>query len=376
MLRSRGTSFLQTIATTTTTSPSVASMLTGLYPFGHGVKSLYGYKLNSSVATLPDILSSNAYNTYAEVTGPLMPQIGLNKGFTEYNLRERRESLYSAWYENLLSKFDSGYFKEPYFILIHLFELHRPRSIPDEYNTGKFGKNKYERALSGIDAQLKRVIDRLDENTIIIFHADHGEKIAENSFQEYMVKFNNIYNMLKAKAGFEVNRLPTVGHGFHVYDYLVRIPLIFVGKNIFPENKIITEQVRQIDISPTLLEALELKFPYNNIHGQSLMPLIHGKTIPEYPAYCESVGSILADKSRWLSAIRTPEYKYVMGTYSDELPRELYNLIKDPYEKNNIVHKEPDLAEKMERELLGIRRMEEKAKVKQRVKTLKALKSI
>lgn len=98
----KGTVFSQAISTTTTTSPSVASILTGVYPPVHGIRSLSGYKLNHRMKTLAEVFLENGYNTYAEVTGPLLPVLGLNKGFDEYKLRDRNDNLYSSWYESLL----------------------------------------------------------------------------------------------------------------------------------------------------------------------------------------------------------------------------------------------------------------------------------
>ena len=90
-LKENGYSFLNTIASTTTTTPSFASLLTGLYPFQSGVRSHSGYSLNKDIRTIPQILRENGYNTYAEFTGPLTDKIGLSKGFDEYNFRSQKE---------------------------------------------------------------------------------------------------------------------------------------------------------------------------------------------------------------------------------------------------------------------------------------------
>src|SRR5215210_8720915 len=102
-LLARSTSFGETITAATTTTPSVATMLTGRYPSEHGVRSLLGYKLQPEIQTLPEILREHGYHTVAEVTGPLFPLTGLDRGFDVYNRRERHSYLDTAWGSRLLS---------------------------------------------------------------------------------------------------------------------------------------------------------------------------------------------------------------------------------------------------------------------------------
>src|SRR3989344_1165321 len=72
-----GYSFLNTMSSTSTTTPSFASLLTGLYPFENGVRSHSGYSLKKGAKTIQKILKQNGYHTYAEVTGPLTGETGL-----------------------------------------------------------------------------------------------------------------------------------------------------------------------------------------------------------------------------------------------------------------------------------------------------------
>jgi len=373
----RGTAFTQSITTTTTTSPSVASILTGLYPLRHGVRSLSGYKLNPSVRTLGQIFRDNGYHTYAEVTGALVPQIGLNKWFEQYNCRRGYENVYSSWYDDLLEKFLYRKFEEPWFIFLHLFELHLPRQLRPKYNSRNFGANGYERALSSLDASLADLVRCVDDNTIIVFHADHGEQIAQGMLQEHAVRLTRYPIALGRKLRLKsASRLHRLGHGFHVYDYLVRVPLIFVGRGILPENKIIPAQVRQIDIFPTIVDLLGLEHPDSRLNGRSLLPLMKGEELPEIPAYCEACGGSLGDKSRWLAGLRTPKWKYVFAPYSNDVADELYDLENDPAEKENIASKRPRVARELRNRLLEIRKGDELDTVRQKVRGLKDLDKI
>ena len=370
-LCTKGTVFTQAIATTTTTTPSVASLLTGLYPLSHGIRSLAGYKLKSGVTTLAEVFKENGYHTYAEVTGPLMPAIGLDRGFDYYHFREESMTVYSEWYDKLLSRLGNSDFKEPYFLFIHFFELHLPRWTSTEYDKRYFGKTRYERALSGLDNHLGELLTRVDDDTLIIIHADHGEKISETITKQMSPKLGRYLwrlNKIRAKTRHDLYR---VGHGFHVYDYLVRVPLIFVGREILPQNKWVSDQVRQVDIFPTIVETLDLRNRDLRIDGRSLLPLIKGQTLPELPAYCEACGAKLTDKTKWLAGLRTPKYKYVFSPYASDPADELYDLAKDPNEKKSIISKKPEIARELKLKLQDIRNVEEIATIKRRIDRLK-----
>lgn len=125
-LFSQGTSFTQAISVASTTSPSIASMLTGCYPFRHGIMTLNSNYLNHNVPFLPELLKEIGHITYAEVTGPLWQELGISRGFDYYNYRKKDDYLISDYGNKFKNKFISGYFKEPWFIFLHLWELHQP----------------------------------------------------------------------------------------------------------------------------------------------------------------------------------------------------------------------------------------------------------
>lgn len=91
--------FHQCIATSTTTTPSFASILTGTYPPKHGVRGLQGYRLSPSVTTIAEAFKSSGYHTYAEVTGPLLPETGVLRGFDHANHRPGYKVDFFFWRE-------------------------------------------------------------------------------------------------------------------------------------------------------------------------------------------------------------------------------------------------------------------------------------
>jgi arylsulfatase A-like enzyme len=81
-----GVACTQAVSSASSTTPCVASLLTGLYSFVHGIRSIFGLKLNPSVSSLVEVLRNSGYHTYAEMSGPLFPETGLDRGFAEWSI--------------------------------------------------------------------------------------------------------------------------------------------------------------------------------------------------------------------------------------------------------------------------------------------------
>ena len=83
--------------------------------------------------------------------------------------------------------------------------------------------------------------------------------------------------------------------GIELYDELIRVPLIFFGNTIQTKKKKIKNQVRHVDIFPTILDLVKIK-EQKETDGQSLEDLINDDNVEEkeeLPAYIE-VGINLA----------------------------------------------------------------------------------
>jgi len=136
-----------------------------------------------------------------------------------------------------------------------------------------------------------------------------------------------------------------------LYEELFRVPLIFSGFTI-PQNKTIEEQIRSIDIFPTIFDTIRLPLP-NELDGKSFLPLFKGEKLEEEPAYIES--SININKSlEGAIGIRTTQYKYFRKVDYNKSDIYLFDLINDPLEENNIFDSEPKVAEQMEKYLKSI----------------------
>lgn len=104
-------------STASTTTPCVASIFTGQYSEKNGVNSHDSVSLNQRSETLAEIFKRNGYDTHAFPTGPIVDKTDLNRGFDEFNYRDRNKNLDDLWGEEVKSKIMS--FQEPFFICIY-----------------------------------------------------------------------------------------------------------------------------------------------------------------------------------------------------------------------------------------------------------------
>lgn len=370
----QSTYFRNAFSVASMTTCCTASILTGTYPFEHGIRSLGDHRLRRDLSTLAEAFREAGYYTWAEVTGPLLPQVGLNRGFEAYGHRDYGQTLDTDWPQEWLARL--ARYPQPWFGLLHLWELHHPRRVTPAFNHERYGRHVYDRAVSSLDNQLGRLLEALPDNLVLILTGDHGEYVAPAGQASLAARVKRPFKWIKRRipGARELKRFTPalfsamdrlsgqekhlyyqwLGHGFHVYDYLVSVPLMFHAPGIFPAGHVVDHLASHVDLLPTLRAAFELPAAPPRA-GINLLPLTQdgGQDASGRTLYLEaSGGRILPQPVQWLGAIRTGRYKYVRGLSSDAVPEELYDLQQDPAEQHNLAGQRPDLAAEY-RQVLG-----------------------
>ena len=116
----------------------------------------------------------------------------------------------------------------------------------------------------------------------------------------------------------------------------------------------IEQQVRQVDIFPTLCQLIGISSDLGEINGRSLVPLLNEQSLNEEPAYIES-GSVSAKKLGKVIGIRTTNYKYLRSRNDLTKNVTLYDLKNDPDETKNIASSNKQIVNDMECTLQKIR---------------------
>ena len=350
LLREAGTAFTQMVASASSTTPCVASLLTSTFSFTHGVRSIFGLKLNPAVQSLIECFRDEGYFTFAEVTGPLFPETGLDKGFDDYRFREGTEYLSTSWGTDFRSRI-SKKTARPWFCFLHLWELHHNRHVLPSFNGRRYGRNRYERALSCLDVELRQLLEVIPENTLIVVHGDHGEHVVKTDLGYRWYRLIRDLSLRK--------NTKREGHEMDVSETLIRVPMVLSTARCpehplkFLAGKQVPQLVRQIDALPTLLDLIGAPVP-GSIHGTSLKPALVDETPLELEAYLEAFLRVRSDPRNRRVGWRTADWKYVFAPGNPNEPRELYHLPHDPTERNNLIHERTDIAQALQNRIHAI----------------------
>ena len=254
------------------------------------------------------------------------------------------------------------------------------KDIPKQFDSEKFGKNQYERSISMIDYWLGKFLEKIDlRSTLVVITSDHGEYVSISSkrdldYKPELAKTINVGKKFLPKSfwptakKFVKKTRETVQEkrfnnatkdltelekrslrsraGWYIYDELLRVPLIFSGNNI-TKNKIVKNQVANVDVFPTVLDLIGLPPTDAQIDGQSLVPLLKGESDISNPIYLETASVLKDEQLGKMVGVRTSEYKYFRSRKS---PNEkiLYDLKNDPIEENNLASINPEIVKEME----------------------------
>jgi arylsulfatase A-like enzyme len=368
------------------TIPSHASLFTGLYPREHGSHGnlttsstdIFGLAipnpLSEEFLTLAEIFADSGYTTAAMVSNAIVldPSLKLYQGFqiadTSMNIGHiyhtypfRPVLHFFSYLSNLYPKYTLYYrtaddinresigvikniSQTPFFLFINYLDAHEPFRPPRPYH-GYFSEktfpqlhrlaqyirrfiikkwnnkswlaylsSQYDGEIAYLDTQLGKLFSRLKEmgiydSSLIIVTSDHGELFGKNGF---------------------------VGHRVPLYEGEIKVPLIIK----FPFSERSGRETRMIslcDLYPTILSTCGLPVPGDisaKAFGDSSSPFVS-------ELYNLGIGEH--------RIIYWKNYKYMR--YENQRDPELYDLNKDPDEKQNLAKKLPKITRMMEEQL-------------------------
>lgn len=213
-LVARGRLFQHAYATAPHTLPSHTSMLTGLYPAGHGVHENSRY-LSASQPLAAERLHGAGYHTGAFVSAyPLSKPFGLSRGFEVYDDElgsgEGRERPASETTDRALAWLGRQSGGDPLFLWVHYFEPHYPYEPPAGFRDRA---SAYLGEIAAMDAQLGRLVAAFEKHAggpaVILVTGDHGEGLGDHGESQ---------------------------HGKLLYQSVMRVPMVLVGPGIAPSK--------------------------------------------------------------------------------------------------------------------------------------------
>lgn len=297
------------------TLPSHLSILSGLLPFEHGVRDNIGFTLKPGTRMLQDYLHGRGYTTAGFVSAYVIrKETGIGRGFDDFDSQlppaspEKSLGQVQRRGEDTLAvaeRWLSGTRTNRFFLFFHIYEPHKPYSPPARFAS----MAPYDGEISYSDEIVGRLVDDLksrglyDPSTIVLL-ADHGEGLGDHVEQE---------------------------HGLFIYNETIRVPLVVKLPYGAHGGRRIATPVQHIDLVPTLLEIAGAPRP-SGLRGRSLVPLLEdrGSITPEgiysealYPRYHFGWSELLS--------LTDERYKYIRAPHP-----ELYDLERDPHERQNL----------------------------------------
>ncbi len=352
-LGGRGLVFDRAVAQMTITNPSHATMFTGLYPRTHKVGE-NSRKLADDFLSLPEVFKNHGFSTGGFVSGhPLRKQItGLSQGFDHYDSemqRRRNGEDTVARAIEWLAQLRAAETENPFFLFVHFYDAHGPfryrAQFNDDFVSPEPGKraafvqeyqeitdidgnpiefenhfvDRYDVGLRYQDEQLGKLLNVLDLNdTLVIVTADHGETLFERATQL------------------------NLNHGTSVFQEQIRIPLVFAGPGIEPgRNDRLAETT---DLLPSVLDLLDWNdtFPYP-LEGESLFSETGRSS--RSPAFASNRARTKQHSDRgyqlnhesFIHSVQTTQWKLIRYPGLEQEYLELYDLVADPLEAENLV---------------------------------------
>ena len=406
-LAARGVRFSRAYANASWTLPATASIHTGRLPSSHSATAR-GRVLPASVRTIAECLADAGYRRAAFSENQIVsPRYGFDQGFElfwsywlpwisgqtatyrvaralgvplvelvsrrEYHPRVLEAPELLNWDakrttdEALRWMHASARGDAPFFLYLHYMGPHGPYGPPEflldvpsparrvanhpeeaggAHPLGPAGtplpaneldelRTLYDADIRYVDREVGRVVAALDrmgrlDETLVVVTSDHGEEFFEH-------------------GGWN--------HGRSVYEEIVHIPLIVSGAPLGAvRGETLDAPVRQIDVLPTLLDAVGAETP-EEVHGRSLWGAItDGEPGDGRDARDEGAGMVYVE-----GCFLQPEgfdgqalvdfpWKLVTVSGDDTTTTRLFDLAMDPGEIVDATHTAPSMADSLHRE--------------------------
>jgi len=348
-LAAGGVRFAAARSASSWTWPATSSILTGLYPGAHGVRDYQRCLLVESLDTLPELCMRRGYTTAGFAANALIAaDNNFDQGFETFlcapNVTARAlNDRVEAWLADT-----EGCAR---FLYLHYMDPHLPYRPPDEFappaaelpefdagderrlrallnRTGaeapdpellrrwvELSRRMYDAEVAYLDTALGELLDALAghgalDDALVVLTSDHGEEFLEHGL---------------------------IGHGNHLYEESVHVPLVVTGfgRSALPP-RVAALPVESKDVLPTLSALAGLPAPAYDLPGGSLL-----EARPR-PVFSETLTGVDRGSESHVQreSMTADRWKLIETTTQGRV--ELYDLAADPGETRDLAPSEPD----------------------------------
>jgi arylsulfatase A-like enzyme len=329
--------FEHVVSQSSWTKASVASIFTGIWPPAHGATG-WKHVLAEGLPTLAEVLLGAGYQTVAFSGNPnVVKAYGMDQGFKDFYrpLKRPSDKLNLMVFEWL----DHRALDRPFFLYLHAMDPHAPYQPPEPFRERfapdadqmprwqpswkwpiealPYLSNLYDAEIAFNDASFGALAEELKkrglfDNSLIVLISDHGEEFKEHGRWR---------------------------HGATLYSESLEVPMIvkLPGQS---KSQRVTAPVQQIDVMPTILDAVNIATP-DTVEGQSLLRFegssenLDGETPPRIFSHLKLGNSPL------IHSLIDGKWKLVRAQSELDVKIELFNWEEDRGEVENLAELNP-----------------------------------
>lgn len=329
------------------TYSSTWSLLTGRYPHQHQAY-INPWRPNEAMTLLPTVLNDAGIATALVSANPWFADSQFAEPFDTYDGRYEQHAGSERLLRDPSEVTDAGiaYLEanrdSRFFLYLHFMHPHEPynpnananaltidadrtpiSTDADGIYSAMFGergvtaeevrqlKARYDEMIRDVDSEMKRLLAALaatglDENTVVIVSADHGEAFNEHGL---------------------------LSHNSHVYEEFTRIPFILHGKPLGDWAATVrTEVYSTVDVFPTVCDLLGVPIP-EDISGSSVLG-------PRRTAGIQAAAAATYTRNP-IEAFWWDRYKLITDGFNAFA--QVYDMARDPEERYDLAQRRPVL---------------------------------
>jgi arylsulfatase A-like enzyme len=330
------TRFAWAFSTTPSTRWAIPSLATGRYASAAGTAKKGAIK-RAKARTIGQVLTAAGYDThgvmccsvfFGKPTGALAGLETVDDSANRFYKSDRKEKYNSDELATRVIAFLSQRKRgdHPFFLWTHIIDPHHPYfHLPGTPDFGDKAPDRYDSEVAFVDQQIARVLralerDGLDQRTIVVITADHGDGFKEHG---------------------------TYHHGKSLYNQELHVPLLVRVPGAAP--RVVDRPVSLVDLAPTLYDLIGIAGP-PGMNGQSVAAGILTGDLPPRPILAE----LFPDReiSRSLLAVIDGCDKLIWDRQANT--QELYSLCSDAADAHDRAPAEPEHVDRL-RHLLDTR---------------------
>ena len=295
---SEATAFTRAYNNGNWTKPSVLSIFSGLYPATHTATKPESM-VPEGIELISEHLQKSGLKTQGFTSNPVVSEkFGFERGWDGFGVFYEGEASGESMYKRA-GKWVEDNGDKPFFLFVQTIDPHTTYAIPREY-CGRYYKKNYSGPIGTSftrDDQKKindRVLTPSGDDVAWIQALYHGEISYQDEhvggFLDKLKELGRLEDTIVVVTndhGEEIYDHGSFGHGWTLFEEMIRAPLMIHYPPLFPKATRIDEITEHVDLAPTLVEALGLP-PMKGTEGVSFLPALHG-SVEQEPRYAIAI---------------------------------------------------------------------------------------